>query len=66
LWLAVSLLLSTIVGTAAGVLAWLGGAHPPTALIQGGAAFAATTILALLTISFLSTSHGAGETDRSR
>jgi hypothetical protein len=66
LWLGISLLLSAMIGSAAGVLAWLAGDHPAKALIQGGAAFAATTSVAILAISFASSDGKPGRADRSR
>lgn len=53
LWLAYTLLLSSITGITGGVLAWLGGDNPARAVIAGGATFAATTGLAILVLTFV-------------
>lgn len=52
LWLAFSLLLSTLTGTAGGALAWIGGDNPAKAIMTGAATFAATTTLIILILVF--------------
>jgi hypothetical protein len=58
LWLAITVLAAVIVGTAAGLLAWLGGMNPATAILTGGGAFAGTVVLVLTMVRFT-----AGATD---
>lgn len=53
LWLAITVLAASMVGTSAGVLSWLGGMNSPNAILAGGGAFAGTVILGLTVIHFL-------------
>ena len=48
LWVALCIILALIVGVAAGILAWLGGQHPPAAILIGGGAFGGTVTLTLM------------------
>lgn len=50
-WFAFGLLVALLAGVAAGVLGWLGGEHPPVAVLTGFGAFGATTTLVVLVIS---------------
>jgi hypothetical protein len=52
LWLAITALSATLIGIAAGVLSWLGGLNPPTAILTGGGAFGGTVLLALAVLRF--------------
>ena len=54
LWLAIILLLSAGVAVAAGILAWMGGLNPPTAILTAGGAFSASTFLLLSLQQFIS------------
>ncbi|GAA1314574.1 hypothetical protein [Saccharothrix xinjiangensis] len=53
LWLALILVLALIVAAIAGVLGWLGGQNPPTALLTAGVAFGGTATLATLLLHSL-------------
>lgn len=53
LWLAYILLVATFVAVAAGLLSWLGGLNPATAVLAGGGAFSATTLLFIALQQFL-------------
>jgi hypothetical protein len=53
LWLACILLTAGGIGICAGILSWLGGMNPPTAILTGGAAFSAATLLLLTIERFL-------------
>jgi hypothetical protein len=53
LWLAYILLAATLVGITAGLLSWLGGMEPPTAILAGGGAFSAAALLMLSLQRFL-------------
>lgn len=53
LYLAVTLLFGLMIGTAAGVIAYLGGNPVGEAILTGGAAFAGTAGFVLLIIGFL-------------
>jgi hypothetical protein len=46
------LIVGVIIGTAAGVLSFAGGANIPTAVIAGGAAFAGAVLLLLALMKF--------------
>ncbi|MFI7027059.1 hypothetical protein [Micromonospora sp. HUAS LYJ1] len=59
LWIAYVLLLSMIIGLVGGALAYLGGDNPAKAIIAGGASFAATVGLAILTLTFLAGTRGS-------
>jgi hypothetical protein len=48
LWVAFCIVLGVLVGICAGLLAWLGGQDPPSAILAGGAAFGGTVALTLL------------------
>jgi hypothetical protein len=52
-WIALAMVFSLFVGTGAGVLAWLGGQAPATAILTGGVAFGGTLTLAVLIINIL-------------
>jgi hypothetical protein len=52
LWLAITVLAAVLVGTAGGLLAWLGGTNPPTAILTGGGAFAGTVLLVIAMLRF--------------
>jgi hypothetical protein len=52
-WIALATILSLFVGTGAGLLAWLGGQVPATAILTGGVAFGGTLTLAVLIINVL-------------
>jgi hypothetical protein len=52
-WLAVMALAALIVAGTSGILAWLGGAKVPTAVIAGAGAFGGTLALFLLIAGFL-------------
>lgn len=49
-WLAIGAVLALLIGSGAGVLAWLGGDKVPTAILKGGGAFVATITVAILVI----------------
>jgi hypothetical protein len=49
IWLSIMTLAATMVGTATGILSWIGGASPALALVAGSGAFA-TTILLMITM----------------
>jgi hypothetical protein len=53
LWVALCMMLALLVGVAAGVLAWLGGQHVPSAILIGGGAFGGTLTLALMVMNAL-------------
>jgi hypothetical protein len=53
LWVALCILLALLVGVAAGILAWLGGQHPPVAILVGGGAFGGTVAVALTIMNAL-------------
>ena len=55
LWLAVMILFSIILGSAAGLLAWLGDDNPFSAVLKGGATCGGALLL-LLTIFRFATS----------
>lgn len=52
-WLAVMILAALIVAGASGILAWLGGAKIPSAIIAGAGAFGGTLAVSLLIAGFL-------------
>ena len=52
LWLAITVLTAALIGVAAGVLAWVGGLNPPTAILSGGATFGGTVLLVLTVLRF--------------
>lgn len=52
LWLAISTLTAALVGAAGGLLAWVGGLNPPTAILTGGASFGGTVLLVLAAVRF--------------
>ncbi len=52
-WVAISFLLSFVLGIGAGVLGWLGGQAPALAVLTGGMAFGGALTLALLVIRLL-------------
>lgn len=53
LWVAVAVLLGLFVGAAAGVIAWTGGHHAPSAMLTGGATCGGTITLCVLIINTL-------------
>lgn len=53
LWVALCIMLALLVGVAAGILSWLGGQHPPGAILIGGGAFGGTVTVALLIMNAL-------------
>lgn len=50
IWLSLGVLWSLFVGSGAGVLTWMAGQSPATAILAGGAAFGGTLALAILII----------------
>lgn len=52
LWLAIIMLTAMLVGVAGGLLAWIGGLNPPTAILTGGGAFGGTVLLVLTILRF--------------
>lgn len=52
LWLAIATLAASIVAAATGLLAWVGGMNPPTAILTAGGAFAGTLLLILTAVRF--------------
>jgi hypothetical protein len=52
IYIALILIVGVIIGTAAGVLSFAGGANIPTAVIAGGAAFAGAVLLLLALMKF--------------
>jgi hypothetical protein len=52
LWLAVILLTAVLTGSAGGLLAWLGGANPPKAILTGASVFSGTVLLSLTMLLF--------------
>jgi len=53
LWVALSVLFALVIGLGAGILAWMGGQLPPTAVLVGGSAFGGTLGIALMVLSAL-------------
>ncbi|MFI7600870.1 hypothetical protein [Actinoplanes sp. NPDC049681] len=53
LWLALILLTASGIAVAAGLLSWLGGLNPPTAILTAGGAFSAATFLLLALQQYL-------------
>lgn len=53
LWVALCMIFALLVGIAAGILAWLGGEHPPGAILVGGGAFGGTITVALMIFNAL-------------
>jgi hypothetical protein len=53
LWLAIALLAAALTGAVAGVLSLDNGSSTPSAVLTGGSAFAATTLLILAAIRFV-------------
>ncbi|MEU4767411.1 hypothetical protein AB0H12_29550 [Actinosynnema sp. NPDC023794] len=51
--MALAVVVAIIVGIAAGVLAALSKGHPATAILKGGAAFAATLLLEIAVLTAL-------------
>jgi len=51
LWFALGLILALFVGTAAGLLGWLGGRNIAAAVLTGFGVFGGTTTLVLLVIN---------------
>jgi hypothetical protein len=47
------MIFALLVGIAAGILAWLGGEHPPGAILVGGGAFGGTITVALMIFNAL-------------
>jgi hypothetical protein len=58
LWLAIGLTISLMTATAGGVLTYLSGTHPATAVLAAAGAFAATAGLIILILNFLMTPPG--------
>jgi hypothetical protein len=58
LWLAITVLAAVLVGSAGGLLAWVGGMNPPTAILTGGGAFAGTVLLVLTMFRFTTGTEG--------
>jgi hypothetical protein len=52
-WIALSVLFALVVGSAAGVLAWLGGQTAALAVLTGGEAFVSTLTVGLVIIALL-------------
>lgn len=53
LWVAVAVLLGLFVGATAGLIAWSGGHHAPSAMLTGGGACGGTITLCVLVINTL-------------
>jgi hypothetical protein len=53
LWVALCIMFALLVGVAGGILAWLGGQHPPGAILIGGGAFGGTVTVALMIMNVL-------------
>jgi hypothetical protein len=53
LWVALCVILALLVGITAGILAWLGGQHPPAAILVGGGAFGGTITVTLMIMNAL-------------
>jgi hypothetical protein len=51
--LSIAVLAATLTAVAAGLLAWLGGARPPSAILSAGVAFGGTLTLELLIIGLV-------------
>ena len=51
-WIALVLIVATLVGAGAGLLAHAGGANIPTAVLTGGGAFAGTILLLLALLNY--------------
>jgi hypothetical protein len=58
LWLAITVLAGTLLGTAGGLLAWTGGMNPPMAILTGAASFSGTVLLVIAMLRF---TVGAGK-----
>lgn len=58
LWLALILLTAVGIAVGAGILSWLGGMNPPTAILAGGGAFSAATLLMITLQRFLTSTSG--------
>jgi hypothetical protein len=56
-WFAIGLVFAIFVGTAAGILAWLGGLTEAAAVLRGGEFFAGTLTLVVLVLSLLCRRH---------
>ncbi|TKK90438.1 hypothetical protein FDA94_05415 [Herbidospora galbida] len=54
LWLAIILLTAVILGTAAGILAWMGGLPIALAILTGGSTFAGVIVVCLAVAAYLS------------
>jgi hypothetical protein len=53
LWVALSVVFALVTGIGAGVLAWMGGQRPATAVLIGGSAFGGTLGVALMVLNAL-------------
>ncbi|MEU8262020.1 hypothetical protein AB0C02_15520 [Micromonospora sp. NPDC048999] len=53
LWLAISILAALHLGTAAGVIKWVGSHDPGDAVLFGAASFAGTLALSITAINFV-------------
>ncbi|AWS47888.1 hypothetical protein DKM19_48050 [Streptosporangium sp. 'caverna'] len=53
LWAAIIMITSLIIGVAGGILAWMGGASAPNAVLVGAGGFGATVALLLAIAYFL-------------
>lgn len=52
LWLAIIMLTAAFVGATGGLLGWIGGLNPPTAILTGAGAFGGTVLLVLTVLRF--------------
>lgn len=53
LWVGMSVVLALVIGIGAGVLSWMGGQRPATAVLVGGSAFGGTIGVSLLILNSL-------------
>jgi uncharacterized membrane protein len=53
LWLAVIIIVSLLVGVAAGVVTWISNRNPYTGILAGGGSFGGTALLLLAMAAFL-------------
>jgi hypothetical protein len=59
LWLAVTALTATVIGAAAGLIAWAGNKSVADAVLVGGAAFASALLLIITAIRFVTDAKDA-------
>ncbi|MEV7230928.1 hypothetical protein AB0M79_28505 [Polymorphospora sp. NPDC051019] len=53
LWLALAALTATLLGTAAGIISWIGSRDVGSGLLVGGAAFSGGLLLIITSINFV-------------